>query len=59
MVVGVPPSSGEHSYCYVIFLTILLVDRAFRDDLRCGEKYGKYWQQYQSIVPYRLIPGVL
>ncbi|KAF2309209.1 hypothetical protein GH714_001181 [Hevea brasiliensis] len=30
-------------YFYVIFLTILLFDRAKRDDDRCRSKYGKYW----------------
>ncbi|KAJ8431741.1 hypothetical protein Cgig2_028958 [Carnegiea gigantea] len=33
-------------YFYVIFLTILLFDRAKRDDDRCRSKYGKYWKLY-------------
>jgi 7-dehydrocholesterol reductase len=45
-------------YFYVIFLTILLVDRAGRDDLRCRKKYGTYWKQYCERVPYRIIPYV-
>jgi 7-dehydrocholesterol reductase len=45
-------------YLYVIFLTILLVDRSLRDDTRCSLKYGKYWKQYCKLVPYRIIPGV-
>ena len=45
-------------YLYVVFLTILLVDRSVRDDTRCGLKYGKGWKQYCALVPYRIIPGV-
>lgn len=45
-------------YLYVIFLTILLVDRSLRDDTRCSLKYGKYWKQYCKLVPYRIIPGL-
>lgn len=46
-------------YFYVIYLTILLTDRAFRDDDRCRKKYGKYWEEYCSQVPYKIVPGVL
>ena len=45
-------------YLYFIFLTILLLDRAFRDDVRCREKYGKDWEKYCERVPYILIPYV-
>ncbi|KAF5953181.1 hypothetical protein HYC85_011125 [Camellia sinensis] len=44
-------------YFYVVFLTILLFDRAKRDDDRCRSKYGKYWKLYCEKVPYRIIPG--
>ncbi len=43
-------------YFYVIFLTILLVDRAYRHDRRCADKYGPYWQAYCEQVPYKIIP---
>jgi len=43
---------------YFIFLTILLVDRSMRDDKRCYEKYGSYWDQYRALVPYKILPGV-
>lgn len=46
-------------YFYFSFLTILLVDRAFRDDLRCKKKYGPYWQKYCDLVPYKIIPFVI
>ena len=45
-------------YFYVAFLTALLVDRAFRDDARCAAKYGKVWDQYRALVPYKIVPGV-
>jgi 7-dehydrocholesterol reductase len=46
-------------YFYVIYLTILLTDRAYRDDDRCQKKYGKYWKEYCDIVPYKIVPGVV
>lgn len=46
-------------YFYVVFLTILLVDRAFRDDLRCAQKYEKGWSSYCEQVPYKIIPYVI
>ncbi|KAG6758737.1 hypothetical protein POTOM_039097 [Populus tomentosa] len=45
-------------YFYVIFLTILLFDRAKRDDDRCRSKYGKYWKLYCEKVRYRIVPGI-
>ncbi|HEX4339719.1 MAG TPA: hypothetical protein VH062_27615 [Polyangiaceae bacterium] len=45
-------------YFYLMFLTILLVDRASRDDLRCRTKYGKFWEEYCRRVPYKILPGV-
>lgn len=41
---------------YVVFLTILLVHRSLRDEERCRNKYGKYWQQYCERVPGRILP---
>jgi 7-dehydrocholesterol reductase len=45
-------------YFYVLYLTILLVDRSGRDDARCAEKYGKYWEQYCERVRYKIVPFV-
>lgn len=47
------------AYFYSIFLVILLVDRAFRDDLRCAAKYTTYWDEYRKLVPYKILPFVL
>ena len=43
-------------YFYVSFLTILLLDRAFRDDKRCAKKYGEDWNKYCELVPYKIVP---
>lgn len=45
-------------YFYVVYLTILLVDRAGRDEVRCGQKYGDYWTAYCERVRFRILPGV-
>jgi 7-dehydrocholesterol reductase len=45
-------------YGYLIFLILLLLDRARRQEKRCQAKYGLYWQQYCTKVPYKLIPYV-
>lgn len=54
------PGLFEHGlqYFYVFYLTILLMDRAIRDDERCKKKYGKYWDMYCEKVPYKVIPGI-
>jgi 7-dehydrocholesterol reductase len=44
-------------YFYPVYLTILLCDRAWRDDARCKDKYGKFWDEYCAAVPYKIIPG--
>ncbi len=46
-------------YFYTTFLTILLIDRAFRDDDRCRKKYGPYWEKYCDEVPYLIVPFLL
>jgi 7-dehydrocholesterol reductase len=46
-------------YFYVVFLTILLIERAYRDDRRCAKKYGSDWTLYCQKVPYKIIPFVI
>ena len=46
-------------YSYVIYLTMLLVHRSFRDDQKCLKKYGRYWEQYCAAVPYKILPGII
>ncbi len=43
---------------YWVFLFILLMDRARRDEKKCAAKYGEAWQEYTRRVPYRVLPGV-
>lgn len=45
-------------YFYLIFMTILLVHRIYRDEHRLAHKYGPAWQAYCKRVRYRLIPGI-
>ena len=40
------------------FLTILLFDRAVRDNARCKAKYGEGWDHYCKAVPYLVVPFV-
>ncbi len=52
-------SCGFHHllpYFYIIYMTILLIHRIWRDDARCRGKYGKYWEEYEKIVKWKLIP---
>lgn len=51
--------SNFSPYFYVSFLTILLMERAFRDDVRCAKKYGEDWDKYCEKVPYKIIPYIL
>lgn len=54
------PAFFHHLYpfCYVIFLTVLLVHRSFRDERKCRQKYGQFWTQYCKEVPFRIVPYV-
>lgn len=45
-------------YFYVVYLTILLFDRAKRDDLRCLAKYGEAWVEHCKKVPYKIFPYI-
>ncbi|CAM6033731.1 unnamed protein product [Sphagnum compactum] len=45
-------------YFYVFYLTLLLVDRAERDDKRCQLKYNTYWEKYKKRVPYKILPHI-
>jgi len=43
-------------YFYVIYFGALLLHRAQRDDEACRAKYGRDWDAYCTLVPYRIIP---
>jgi 7-dehydrocholesterol reductase len=52
------PAMFDHllPYFYVVYLTILLLDRSGRDEIRCAKKYGSYWDHYRERVRSRIIP---
>jgi protein-S-isoprenylcysteine O-methyltransferase Ste14 len=45
-------------YFYAVYLPVLLVHRARRDETRCRAKYGAAWDTYRAAVPARILPGV-
>lgn len=53
-----PINNGVLVMFYAVFLTVLLVDRAKRDTEKCRLKYGKYYEEYCELVPYKIVPGV-
>lgn len=46
-------------YFYAIYFCVLLIHRSARDDHMCQIKYGKDWDEYKKIVPYKFIPGII
>ncbi|KAL0572203.1 erg24, C-14 sterol reductase [Marasmius crinis-equi] len=46
------------TYFYVTYFLVLLIHRQRRDDENCEHKYGKDWEKYKKLVPYRIIPYV-
>lgn len=46
-------------YFYPLYLTLLLADRAWRDDKRCADKYKSSWTDYCRLVPFKIIPGAI
>eukprot|EP00039_Didymoeca_costata_P019983 m.339615 g.339615 ORF g.339615 m.339615 type:complete len:483 (-) comp18886_c0_seq1:31-1479(-) len=53
-----PLVNGVLPLWYAGFLTYLLIDRANRDSDKCLAKYGKYYESYCKLVPYKILPGV-
>mmetsp|Transcript_6122 Transcript_6122/g.6863 ORF Transcript_6122/g.6863 Transcript_6122/m.6863 type:complete len:496 (+) Transcript_6122:49-1536(+) len=53
-----PFQNGILVLFYAAFLTYLLIDRAERDSKKCHLKYGKYYEEYCLLVPYKILPGV-
>jgi len=43
---------------YPAFLTVLLIHRAKRDEIKCLDKYGEYYQRYMQMVPYKIVPYI-
>ena len=53
-----PLQNGIIPLFYWVFLTYLLIDRAERDSKKCRLKYGKYYDEYCNLVPYKILPGI-
>lgn len=53
-----PLQNGVLVCFYAAFLTYLLIDRAERDSKKCHLKYGKYYEEYCQLVPYKILPGI-
>lgn len=45
-------------YFYIVYFTILLVHREWRDGEHCAAKYGDDWKAYVARVRWRIVPGV-
>lgn len=45
-------------YFYPIYFFILLVHRFYRDEHKCRKKYGKDWDRYCELVPWKIIPYI-
>lgn len=48
--------SGVLPYLYPAFFIAMIAHRYQRDDHRCAKKYGKDWDLYCKVVPYKFIP---
>lgn len=46
------------TYFYMLYFATLLLHRERRDEEKCKRKYGKDWDRYTELVPYRIIPGI-
>lgn len=46
------------TYFFMLYFAILLIHRERRDEAKCRRKYGKDWDRYCELVPYRIIPYI-
>lgn len=49
---------GVLPYFYAAYFAVLLIHRELRDEESCRKKYGKDYDRYCELVPYRIVPGV-
>eukprot|EP00949_MAST-11_sp_MAST-11-sp1_P002515 g2515.t1 len=45
-------------WLYPFYYVMLFVPRDLDDDKVCAKKYGKSWDKYRTLVPYRIVPGL-
>lgn len=41
---------------YPVFFACMITHRCYRDVMRCRERYGEAWREYERRVPYLFIP---
>ena len=46
-------------WIYINIHVLYVLQHVIRSEWRCRAKYGKYWEEYCKLVPYRLIPYVI
>lgn len=46
------------TYFYLVYFAVLLIHRERRDEEKCRRKYGRDWEEYCRIVPWRIVPGI-
>ncbi len=46
------------TYFFMVYFAVLLIHRERRDEEKCRRKYGKDWDRYVELVPWRIVPGV-
>jgi delta14-sterol reductase len=46
------------TYFFMVYFGVLLVHRERRDEEKCRRKYGKDWERYCELVPWRIVPYV-
>ena len=49
---------GIWNFLYFFFILILVFHRLYRDEEKCKNKYGRFWEKYCKEVPYVMIPGL-
>jgi 7-dehydrocholesterol reductase len=55
---GNPAVNGLLPLFYPCMLTCLLLHRAIRDEEKCSKKYGKDYEKYKALVPYKMVPYI-
>ncbi|KAF2128830.1 ERG4/ERG24 ergosterol biosynthesis protein [Dothidotthia symphoricarpi CBS 119687] len=46
------------TYFFMVYFAVLLIHRERRDEEKCRRKYGKDWDKYCELVPWRIVPYV-
>jgi delta14-sterol reductase len=55
---GAAGAASVIPYFYCLYFASLLVHRERRDEAACRAKYGRDWDRYCALVPWRIVPRV-